>query len=299
MDIRLLILDIDGTLLDLHGDISPATRQAVAAAIAHGCHVTLATGRRFRSALPIAAALGFDLPILVQNGALIKHSSTFEVLYHHHLDLAAAHQAVALLWEAGLQPIVYENVFQGDHIHAGPPERDTPAIRSYLDRTPEWLIRHATLTDLLLPHPPLEVMTFDDSHRLAGLDERFNIPGLRAITTMSRQGTSFLEILSHGCSKAQALHTLLRYFDISLAATMAIGDNYNDLELLQTAGWSVAMGNEPLAVQRHADAVTLDCDHDGVAVAIDQFILNGKLGLAQRADHTSGILSPMSGEDVR
>ncbi|MCL5946886.1 MAG: Cof-type HAD-IIB family hydrolase [Chloroflexi bacterium] len=292
-----MVLDIDGTLLDLHGEISPVTHQAIAAAIAHGCLVTLATGRRFRSALPIATALGFDLPILVQNGALIKHSGTFEVLYHHHLDLAAAHQAVAFLWKAGLQPIVYENVFQGDHIHAGPPERDTPANRSYLERSTEWLIRHATLAGLLLPHPPLEVMTFDAPHRLEGLQDRFDIPGLRVIATTNREGTSFWEILAQQCSKAQALHTLLCHFDIPLAATMAIGDNYNDLELLQTAGWSVAMGNAPLAVQCQADAVTLDCDHDGVAVAIDRFVLDGALGLARRADDARGIL--LSGEGVR
>jgi hypothetical protein len=273
MRVRLLVLDIDGTLLDPSGQLTAPTIAAVRAAVASGCVVTLATGRRFRTARPIAAALGLELPILVQNGALVKDSVTEEVLYHRHLSCAAAVVAVEYLWHAGLQPIVYENAFVGESVFTGPIERDGEVTSAYFARRPEDYQRCKTVEALIPTVAPLEVAAVDDGARLSAVAPGLMHPGFRLINTTYSSGAGFLEVLDANCSKAGALHELARRMDIPIAQTMAIGDNLNDLELLAAAGIGVAMANarpEVLAVAEHATASNAE---DGVAKAIARFVL--------------------------
>ena len=272
MSVRLLVLDIDGTLLDPAGKLTAATVAAVRAAVAFGCVVTLATGRRFRTAKPIADALGLELPILVQNGALIKDSLTGEILYHRHLSCAGAAVAIEYLWEAGAQPIVYENAFVGDQVYTGPVERDTPVNAAYFARNAEYQ-RRSTMQELVPGEPPLEVSTVDDAARLRALAPGLIHPGFRVITTTYSSGAGFLEVLEARCSKAEALYELARRLDLPIQQTMAIGDNLNDLELLMAAGVGVAMGNAKPEVQAIARYVTASNADDGVAEAIGRFVL--------------------------
>jgi Cof subfamily protein (haloacid dehalogenase superfamily) len=273
MRVRLLVLDIDGTLLDPAGQLTAPTVTAVRAAVAAGCVVTLATGRRFRTARPIAAALGLELPILVQNGALVKDSLTEEVLYHRHLSCTAAAVAIEYLWHAGLQPIVYENVFVGERVYTGPAERDGEVNGAYFARRPDDYLRCQTVEALVPTVAPLEVAAVDDAARLSAVAPGLIHPGIRLINTTYSGGDGFLEVLDAGCSKAEALHDLARRLNIPMAQTMAIGDNLNDLELLEAAGVGVAMGNarpEVLALAREVTASNAD---DGVAKAIARFVL--------------------------
>jgi 5-amino-6-(5-phospho-D-ribitylamino)uracil phosphatase len=272
MNVRLLVLDIDGTLLDPAGQLTATTVAAVRAAVAAGCVVTLATGRRFRTAKPIADALGLELPILVQNGALIKDSLTGEILYHRHLSCAGAAAAIEYLWAAGAQPIVYENAFVGDRVFTGPVERDTASNADYFTRNSD-LQRCATVQALLPADPPLEVSTVDDAARLRELAPGLIHPGVRVITTTYSSGAGFLEVLEARCSKAEALYELARRFGVPMEHTMAIGDNLNDLELLTAAGVGVAMGNAKPEVQAIARYSTASNAEDGVAAAIGRFVL--------------------------
>ncbi|MGI8916108.1 MAG: Cof-type HAD-IIB family hydrolase [Chloroflexota bacterium] len=272
MSVRLLVLDIDGTLLDPSGQLTALTVQAVRDAVAHGCIVTLATGRRFRTARPIADALGLELPILVQNGALIKDSRTGEVLYHRHLATAGATCAIQYLWEAGAQPIIYENAFLGEGVFTGPASRDGPVNGPYFDRY-DGLQRHETMAALLPSEPPLEVSAVDDATRLKAIAPGLVHPGLRVITTTYSSSAGFLEVLDAQCSKGEALLALAHRFDIAMAQTMAIGDNLNDLELMMAAGIGIAMGNARPEVQAVADIVTDSNAEDGVAMAISRHVL--------------------------
>ena len=273
MRVRLLVLDIDGTLLDPAGQLTPPTVAAVRAAVASGCVVTLATGRRYRTARPIAAALGLELPILVQNGALIKDSLTGEVLYHRHLSCAAAAAAIEYLWQAGLQPIVYENAFVGERVYTGPVERDGVVNGAYFGRHPEDYQRCPSVEALIPTVAPLEVAAVDESARLSAVAPGLIHPGMRLINTTYTSAAGFLEALDAGCSKAEALHELARRLNIPIAQTMAIGDNLNDLELLAAAGVGVAMGNARPEVLAVAREVTASNAEDGVAKAIARFVL--------------------------
>src|SRR5207302_7675629 len=114
--IRMVVADMDGTLMGVGGHVTPRVRAAIRAAIASGVLVTLATGRWFRSAQPIAREIGIELPIILHNGALVKDSLTGEILDHCHLPLAMAEQAIAIIRAHGMQPIAYENVFDGEWV---------------------------------------------------------------------------------------------------------------------------------------------------------------------------------------
>ena len=272
--VRLLVCDVDGTLLDPAGQLAPDTVAAVRAAVAAGCIVTLATGRRFRTAKPVADALGLALPILVQNGALIKDSRTGAVLFHHHLPSEAAALAIRYFWQAGAQPIVYENAFTGERLFTGPAERDGDDNRDYLSRNAE-LVRRCTLPELLAGEPPLEVAILDAAERVQALVPGLAHPCLRSVPTgASKGGGAFLEVLAAECSKAEALRALARHFDVPMAATMAIGDNLNDLEILEAAGIGVAMGNAVPAVRAAARYATASNAEDGVAATIACFLLD-------------------------
>lgn len=276
MKVRLLVCDVDGTLLDPAGQLTARTCGAVRAAVAAGCVVTLATGRRFRSAKPIADALGLELPILVQNGALIKDSVTEEVLYHHHLSVGAARFAVTHFWEAGVQPLVYENAFDGERVFAGPVARDGDANRAYLARNRQ-LVRCATLNELLPRAAPLEVAAFEQADVAAALTPGLIHADFRTHTLLYSNGTAFLEVLASGCSKATALRELARRLAVPIDATMAIGDNTNDLELLSAAGLGVAMGNASPQVMALARHITASNAEDGVAEAIARYVLEQPL----------------------
>ena len=238
--------------------------------------MTLATGRRFRTARPIAAALGLELPILVQNGALVKDSVTGEVLYHRHLSCAAAAVVIEYLWHAGLQPIVYENAFVGEGVFTGPVDRDGLVNGAYFGRHPDLYVRSASLDALTPTVAPLEVAAVDDAALLTALAPGLAHPGRRLINTIYSLSPGFLEVLDAGCSKAAALHELARRLDVPMDQTMAIGDNLNDLELLAAAGIGVAMGNARPEVQAVARYVTASNAEDGVAAAITQYVLGGR-----------------------
>ncbi len=272
----MLVCDVDGTLLDPSSQITPLTRAAVRAAVAAGCIVTLATGRRFRSAKPIADDLGLELPLLVQNGALIKDSLTGEILYHCHLPRDGAAVAVEYFWRSGAQPIVYENAFTGERLFTGPAERDNDLNRAYVTRNADLICRRAL--DALLPaEPPLEVAILDTAEQVAALAPALAHASFRTIATTNQNGSAFLEVLAPECSKAAALRELARHYGVPLEQTMAIGDNVNDLEVLTAAGIGVAMGNALPQVKAIAGHSTSSNSEDGVAEAIARFVLERPL----------------------
>lgn len=279
MRIRLLVCDIDGTLLSSSSQLSERTRQAVRAAAAAGCQVTLATGRRFHSAKGIADSLGLELPLIVHNGALIRDSLTRAVLFQRRLSPEAARAATEHFWHGLAQPIIYESVKNdddyGERVIAGPEQRDSAHNRAYLTRNAA--IRMDSLEALLGVSAPLEVAALESAARTSRLAEGLVHPHLRHFTSPSGPGTAMVEVIAADVSKATALRLLAQRLQAPLEQTMAIGDNVNDVELLQTAGLSVAMANG------HADAIaaathlTLSNDEDGVAAAIEQFVLQRTL----------------------
>ena len=285
MVIRLIALDVDGTLLTSAGEVSPAVRAAIREAAARGVHVTLATGRRLYAAREIAEILGMRLPLILHGGAVIQESSTGAVLYEDAIAPDTLAEAVAIVRAHGYQPVLLESPAHGGRLYTGLLAADNRATREYLiPREGVTRTDHATLASL---GNILSVAMFDDElpplltlrdALVAALGDRLSRLVDRPVTATASVRTFALDLFNAGCGKGKALAHLARQEGVSLAETVVIGDYLNDLEMLTAVrdggGVAVAMGNAEAELKAVAAAVVATNDEDGVAEAIQRFVLD-------------------------
>lgn len=272
--IRLLALDVDGTLLDPDEQITPRVRSAVQAALEQGCLVTLATGRRLLSARHIAAELGLSLPLILHGGAVVQESSTGAVLYDDPLDPAVVQAIVATMLAHDAQPIVYESPAVLGRLYAGSPTRDNDAIRQYAAlRGPILRVDDAALGTV--PHA-LQVAALAAPGELAALATALQqLPGVGLLRGLWHvvPCCEAIEVYRAGCSKARALRELAAMHSIAMDEVMAIGDGLNDCDILAAVGLGVAMGNACPEACAAARLQVGSNAQDGVAEAIERFVL--------------------------
>ena len=280
--IRLVVLDVDGTLLDPSGAITSRVGEAVRAAHDKGCLVSLASGRRLWAVRPIVEALGIKLPVILYNGAIIYDLAQDTVLFQARLDTQALRAAVDLLWDAGYQPVVYESPTSGERVYSGLSERDNPATAYYFDRPtvqPIRLDRGAlgAVRDALL------LAAMGDEPQVRELETQVALRALQCQTLVERQsfvpGSRWwqLDVTAPRTSKGEALRHLCSLTGVAHAETLALGDGINDLELLRSAGLGVAMGNAVAELKQAAVAVVADNAHDGAAEALERFVLGARV----------------------
>ncbi len=291
MSIRLLALDLDGTLLNSRGEISERNLGAIAAARALGVRVALVTGRRFRDARPLALQLGLDVPVISHNGALTKHARTLETVKVRLLPLEEAQAVLRVGRENGADALVSDDphgagVLVYDHM-----SDDNQALAKYIawsrrihgDEVEEAVRRVPSLEEYL-DHAPVHVTFSGSVARMNHLTERLSDElGARAkvlSTIYPKMDFALLDVLHAEVSKGVGVEAAALELGVRREEVMAIGDNYNDLEMLQYAGTSVLMGNaeaslrallEKLSGGHHTTATN---DEDGVALAVEQFILS-------------------------
>ncbi len=284
MAIRLIALDVDGTLLTSAGEVSPAVRAAIREAVARGVHVTLATGRRLYAARAYAEMLGFRLPLILHGGAVIQESSTGAVLYEDAIPPAVLCETVAISRAHGYQPVLLESPAHGGRLYTGPESAENRATREYLiPRDGVTRTDHDTLPTL---GNILSIAMFDDElpplltlrdALIGALGERIGNLIDRPVTATASVKTFALDLFNAGCGKAKALAHLAAQEGITLAETMAIGDYLNDLAMLAAVrdggGIAIAMGNAEPELKAIATATVATNDADGVAEAIHRFVL--------------------------
>jgi 5-amino-6-(5-phospho-D-ribitylamino)uracil phosphatase len=273
-DIRLLTIDIDGTLLNPQKHITPRTRTAIQAAQQQGIIVTLATARRYINTAPIAQELGITIPVILCDGALIIEHPDGNVLHRQVIGATVAQQAVEILVQHGVQPVVHHINGMIEEIWTGLSEYDNEWVTEYFATFPANMQRLPYVSCCTGQPDPLRVVAFTSEeivHRLIPeislLDCAWNM------TRRGSYGTAELTIMHATCSKASGVQTLARQLAIPLEQVMAIGDNNNDIEMLQSVGWGVAMGQASDNVKAIADAVTTSNAEDGVALAIERYAL--------------------------
>jgi Cof subfamily protein (haloacid dehalogenase superfamily) len=270
--IKLLVIDIDGTLLDPHRQITPQTRAAIQAAQAANVIVTLATGRGYSNSFQIANELGIAIPVITYDGALILHHPDRTVIHTHTLAADIAQQATDILVEHHIQPIIHRMNGAGEEIWTGHADFDNPELAGYFAIFPHaQRMDHATLCTN--QPDPLRVVGFASQEALSRLASAMDVLDC-AWHTIERGNydCSEIAIMNKACSKASSVITLARHLNISLSEVMAIGDNVNDLEMLQAVGWGVAMGQASATIKAAAHAVTASNAEDGVALAIERYI---------------------------
>ncbi len=279
---KLIALDIDGTLLDPAGQVRPRVRQAVRQAVKAGVVVTLATGRRHRSARLVAQSIGLATPLILYSGSLVYDPGQEQALLHRPLSPAFVSAGIGLLREAGLSPGIFQSPLQGERIFLGPAEHDDLYLRDFAT--------HPTRADLIERRPyarmvdiadPLVVMSAGSAAIVARLTEQINQNGQLAcnLYSYSLARTSLpdlygFDLLPPDHTKAYALKWLAAYYGFGLAQTMVVGDGANDLEMIRVAGLGVAMGNATPEVQAVADVIVGTNAQDGVAEAVERFVLN-------------------------
>ncbi len=271
--IQLLVIDIDGTLLNPQRQITPQTRAAIQAAQAAGVIVTLATGRGYHNSLQIANELGIAIPVITYDGALILHHPDRTIIHTHTLAAHIAQQAADILVAYRIQPIIHRMNDAAEEIWTGYEEFDNPELAGYFT-----YFSHAQRLDhaTLCRHKPdpLRVVGFASHEALSQLAPAMDVLDC-AWHTIERGNYSCAEIaiMNKTCSKASSVITLAHDLNIPLSAVMAIGDNINDLTMLQKVGWGVAMGQASDLIKDAAHAVTASNSENGVALAIARYIL--------------------------
>ena len=276
MPYRLLALDVDGTLLDPDGELRDAVRQAVMAARRAGLRVILCTGRRFRSARPWARELQLDGPVVVHNGALVKDVASTETLHCHPLPETLCRRGLAVLRQLA-PPLIYIDGFREqvdiltepmEHLHPFQQEylQDNIPYCRFVDDLSAERLRGVVMLSIMAEAERLQALRPAVEDALAGQGHT------KMILNKNFRG-HILEVLPATVSKWQALERLMAAEGWTADDVMAIGDDYNDLEMIRGAGLGIAMGNAVDAVREAARHVTGSNDDDGVAQAIERFVL--------------------------
>ena len=271
MTYKLLVLDLDGTLMGPDLVISDGVKQAIRRAQECGVIVTVATGRVFNSAIGFTRELGIDAPIICYQGAQVRDPVSGEILNETPLPSPFAVEAIDMLEREGLVPIAFRD---GRTWTTGP----SPELDLFLRYHPggeEYVAFVDDLAHFAADSPPIKLLFTDRPETLA---ER--IQALAAHFTdrlaVVRSHIHFGEITAPGVTKGSALGALAAHLGISSDEVMAVGDQENDLPMLVWAGFGIAMGNAPASVQAVADAVVPSLSEDGVVYAIETYLLNGK-----------------------
>jgi len=281
--IRLLAVDIDGTLLDSRGRLPDAHHEALAAAAGRGISVALVTGRSFHFTRPIVDRLSLPVTIIVNNGAVVKERGGKTVMRHVlSCDVARAvllhthafEDCVAIVFDRpdvdDERQIVYERM---DWTH--------PHRSGYYEKNKAFIASApSSLADALAGDDPIQVMfnggvqamrALVHDLRTAPNADRYSV----AITEYELRDFSLVDVNAAGCSKGTTLARWATAQGVAREEVMAVGDNLNDLEMLDFAGTAVVMGNAADVVKRARPFhVTGTNDEGGLAEAIKRFALN-------------------------
>jgi Cof subfamily protein (haloacid dehalogenase superfamily) len=271
--IRLLVLDIDGTLLTSEKKITPRTRAAVAGARAKGVRLVLATGRRYPSTRPVAEDLGGEVSLVLHNGALVIENG--EVLRCRPLARSVAAACVRLARDLGLDPVVHCGQQGQGLLMVEARARPAGLVAHYLERSrPE--VREVADASLL-DEDPMQVMLGGSPETMRAVRPALDrtVAGVARIerTTYPRTGVEILDVLHPDVGKATGVAFLQERFGLTAAETLAIGDNSNDHEMLERAGMGFVMGGADPELLGVGLPVLPSSDEDGVAVAIESHVL--------------------------
>jgi Cof subfamily protein (haloacid dehalogenase superfamily) len=271
---RLVVVDLDGTARSRRLGITDGVRRAVADAQARGVRVCVATGRMWRSAEPWVRSLGADSPVILYNGGQVLDFAERRTLYERRLPRAAARAALALI--AG-RPDVQPHLYLQDRVYA--PRRHPLSDAYVLDDG----LAYDVAPDLagLLVDDPHKILVIGSPADVDALGAEVRAAGLPVHAVTSEP--TYLEILPPGISKGTALAALLAALGLSRAEVVAVGDNWNDLEMIEAAGLGVAMGHAPAGVRARADFVCGTAEEEGVRQVIERFVLGVDAGRCNRA----------------
>lgn len=264
MSIKLIAVDLDDTLLDDRLTVSPRACAAIRTAVSKGVIVTIATGRMFCSAMQYAKQLDLDVPLITYNGGLIRSSRSKEIFLHQTIPQELARDILTLFkqhnWyiQSYIDDVLY--VEEMDEYACGYEKLAGIAAVPIGDKLFD---PQSNPTKLLAIREPQEIKTMYEV-----VKKEF---GDKIYATNSK--ANYLEMMNPEVNKGRAVAYLAHELGIAQAEIMAVGDSNNDLDMIKYAGLGVAMGNASDKVKSYAQAVTRCNNEDGVAEAIEKYVL--------------------------
>ncbi|HTZ97844.1 MAG TPA: Cof-type HAD-IIB family hydrolase [Terriglobales bacterium] len=280
--IRLLAVDIDGTLLNPQFQISAVDLAALRRANEEGVQVAVVTGRRHTFALPIVQQLGFDVCLISSNGAVTRSLSGESF----HRDLLPA--ATCLKLCQAMQEFRGNTVLTFDVEHKGAIVLEH--MRELNGSIQRWLEKNLEYIDFVIPieksitSDPVQAMFCGPIARMHQVLTAIAASGMEKDITVLRteypvRDLSIVDVLNLGCSKGHALERWAKYRGIPREQVMAIGDNYNDIEMLAFAGVPFIMGNASEELRGRGWEVTLSNGENGVATAIEKVLSRSRVSV--------------------
>jgi Cof subfamily protein (haloacid dehalogenase superfamily) len=267
MKYRLLALDLDGTVIGRDMRIPAGTAEAIRLFQARGGRVTLATGRTVRTTVPFADELEVDGPLICYQGALVKDHRSGAVIYHEPVPPALAAEAVRRLLAAG----VYVHAYIDDELYV-PWNGEEVAFYQTFSEIKLAIHEVGDLAAFVASHAPTKLLFIADEDQvephLTGLQEHFS-DRLHVV----RSHAHFGELTAPGCTKGRALAQLAGSLGIDREAVAAIGDHYNDLEMVRWAGLGLAVRSAPPELIEAAAATIDGPEQAGLAAAIRRFLI--------------------------
>ena len=273
--IRVVAIDIDGTLLDPHFQISERNLVALRAAHVSGIEIMLATGRRHDYALPVVHELGIPAWLISSNGALVR-SSTGETFHADRLPATVARKLILHMDPYRANAVL---TFDRQGHDALILERDHTLNRSisrWIEKNSAHIQFVSPLEDALI-EDPIQAMYCGTVEQMKAAQERLGEARfIDEITVLRTQydyrDLCILDILNRDCTKGHALRRWAEHYKIPREQIMAIGDNYNDLEMLEFAGLPVIMGNASEELRQSGWRITASNAESGVAAALEEVL---------------------------
>ena len=264
IEYELLAIDLDGTLVGESPEISQRSVDALGEAARLGVKVTLATGRMYRATKPYSDELGITTPLICYQGAQVRHPTTGEIISETTVERGVALEVLRYCEDNGY----HVTAFFGDELFMA---ELTPEGRYYSERanvTPQivgglskWLKTDVLKLVIVTDEPTTETIVRDLS---AQFDGRLYV---------TRSFPIFAETINPNVSKGKALRSLAGWLGVPMSKVMAIGDDLNDIDMVEVAGLGVVLKNSPPEVLEKASFVTGSVEEDGVASAVEKFIL--------------------------
>ncbi len=271
LDIQLLVLDIDGTIAGQSNDIREPVKQAIRSAQAKGIQVAIATGRMYCSALRFHQEVGSTLPMLAYQGAWIQDPATQKIHQHLPVSRTTAEQLLAHFESEPLRSLLSVHFYINDQLYV---RELTPETQLYAKRADIQPIPVGDLRKTLTADPTKVLALSDDTEIIEQLLGNLRTKYTPAELYLTKSVATFFEATNPAANKGTAVRYLAEeLLGLSAQNVMAIGDNFNDVEMLEYAGLGVAMGNAPADVQAIAQWVAPSVEEDGAAVAIEAFVL--------------------------
>jgi Cof subfamily protein (haloacid dehalogenase superfamily) len=266
--IRLIVADLDGTLLNSNHVVSPFTERALREAIRRGVLFTVATGKTFPSTVNMIRQFDIRIPVICANGVQVFEPDG-TLLHADPIRREYAIEAVRIGQSAGFTPVVYAEM---------------GLLSTALDENVQELIAHHEPVPEIIPdletalaneHKPYKLVLMQRDLSAVADFQIYLEEVFRGRAQVIRSGlASLVEVMPLGVTKGTALAFILNHLGVAPEETISFGDNCNDLDLIRRAGIGVAMGHSPEDLRRNADYVTTTNDEDGVGRALYKFVLS-------------------------